>query len=71
MIDVRREQRAIRRRILQVLIQRRLTTTEWTLPHQTRRQSGVSAHTGSSGQPARAPLAQASISSTGRIPTDS
>ena len=48
MIDVRREQRAVRRRILQVLTQRRLSR-----------------------QPTRSPLAQASISSTGRIPTDS
>jgi hypothetical protein len=46
--DVRREQRAIRRRILLVLAQRRAAV-----------------------QGAREPLAQASISSTARMPTDS
>lgn len=48
MTDVRREQRAIRRRILAVLAQRRAMR-----------------------QPVRSPLAQASISRTVRIPTDS
>ncbi len=49
-LDLRREQRAARRRSLQVLVERRLE--RW-------------------GQPARRPLAIASISSTRRMPTDS
>ena len=70
MTDVRREQRAARRRTLRLLTERRLAKIGWTLPHRTRRTSGTSAST-LPGQPARSPLAQASISSTARIPTDS
>jgi hypothetical protein len=68
--DVRREQRAARRRTLRLLAERRLAKIKWTHPHQTRRTGGASAST-VRGQPARSPLAQASISSTARIPTDS
>ena len=67
--DVRREQRAARRRTLRVLTDRRLATLLWTLPHQARRQSGVSESTTSTA--VAPPLAHASISSTGRMPTDS
>ena len=66
MTDVRRERRAARRRTLALLTQRRLEVL-WTLPHQTRRQSGVSAST----RGASEPLAHASITTTGRMPTDS
>ncbi len=63
-LDVRREQRAARRRSLQVLVQRRLERV-WVPSSEGRRQAGDAA-------PAtRSPLAKASISSTGRMPTDS
>ena len=54
MTDVRREERAARRRTLRLLTEGRIAKIGWML-----------------GQPARSPLAQASISSTARIPTDS
>lgn len=65
--NLRREQRAARRRTLRVLTERRLSRTLWTLPHQTRRQDGASEPTSSTGTV----LAQASISRIGRMPTDS
>ena len=64
-LDLRREQRAARRRSLQVLVQRRLERV-WAPACSGRRQAGAA------GSPAaRSPLANASISSTGRMPTDS
>ena len=63
--DLRRERLAARRRIRQVLTERRLVMIDVAPTHQTRRQSGVSA------QRVGARLVQASMVSTGRIPTDS
>ena len=65
--DGPRQRRAVRRRILQVLTERRLTMIHVAPTHQTRRQSGVSAQSVGAGEP----FAQASISRTARIPTDS
>jgi hypothetical protein len=67
MTNLRRERKAARRRTLRLLTERRLAHVLWTPPHQTRRQSGVSESTTSTGER----LAHASISSTGRMPTDS
>jgi hypothetical protein len=64
---LRREQQAARRRTLRLLNERRLSRVLWTPVQQTRRQSGVSESTTSTGTV----LAQASISRMRRMPTDS
>jgi hypothetical protein len=65
--NLRREQRAARRRTLRVLTERRLTRLLWTPAQQNRRQGGASESTSGTGTV----LAQASISRIGRMPTDS